>query len=292
MTNDKKKKVADLITGLRKSDKVSKDKIYALSATIKELIAEEKRKEDSDGLVVSAVQKSQEEVQKTLGTVRDETRKSALLISQGLKEVREALPQEVREVSITNILDVPIAKEMEVTNLGEVEKDLTEIRKSSFRLEKQGEENRVLFFELLKELLKGIGTLLSKITFKVQPTALHYETPQHVIIYDPVTKKAMSIKDLAQKSNSGQAFSTVVVDTDSIVNASQEALHQYHVSDVDDAGTTKYYGFLRANGYWYILQENTTASPKTYRYAVGTLDYTTAWTGRAGLTYGYFDTAF
>lgn len=61
---------------------------------------------------------------------------------------------------------------------------------------------------------------------------------------------------------------------------------KYKISDIDDAADPKYYGFITADGHWYILEENTAA--KTYRYAAGTSEYTTAWTGRAGLTYYYY----
>lgn len=60
----------------------------------------------------------------------------------------------------------------------------------------------------------------------------------------------------------------------------------YNISDIDDASNPKYYGFITMAGSWYILQENTTA--KTYRYAVGSSGYATAWTNRALQDYGYF----
>lgn len=61
---------------------------------------------------------------------------------------------------------------------------------------------------------------------------------------------------------------------------------RYHITDMDTAGGTKYYGFTGKDAYWMILQENTVAG--TYRYASGIGDYPTAWTGRAGLTYSYY----
>jgi len=65
-------------------------------------------------------------------------------------------------------------------------------------------------------------------------------------------------------------------------------LSAYNISDLDEAGATKYYGSIDASGNWYILQLTSTAA----RYAKGTSDYTTNWTGRAGLSYGYFDAVF
>jgi hypothetical protein len=62
---------------------------------------------------------------------------------------------------------------------------------------------------------------------------------------------------------------------------------EYFVSDEDSSGTTKYYGMITRTGAWLILKNDTTA--KSYRYAVGKYDYVTNWTGRAGLTYKYFN---
>lgn len=62
----------------------------------------------------------------------------------------------------------------------------------------------------------------------------------------------------------------------------------YHISDIDDASTVKYYGFVDADGNWYIMKEDTSVSPKTYRYVSGNVDYTTNFTDRASLSYNYF----
>lgn len=69
---------------------------------------------------------------------------------------------------------------------------------------------------------------------------------------------------------------------------SGNALNAYVISDLDEAGTTKYYGFLDPEGNWYILQLTSTAA----RYIKGTSSYATNWTGRAGLTYDYYNMIF
>jgi len=67
------------------------------------------------------------------------------------------------------------------------------------------------------------------------------------------------------------------------------SLH-YNISDTDDAGDPAYFGFLRANGNWYILRQE--VADKHYRYVQGESGYATAWTGRAALSYDYFDVVF
>lgn len=62
----------------------------------------------------------------------------------------------------------------------------------------------------------------------------------------------------------------------------------YQASDIDGAGATKYYGFVSRSGAWYIQEVTDT----TIRYTKGTSGYVAAFTGRAGLTYDYYDEVF
>jgi hypothetical protein len=67
------------------------------------------------------------------------------------------------------------------------------------------------------------------------------------------------------------------------------ALHKHgdeytelQISDMDIAGTTKYYGFLSSLG-WVIMKWNTTTNAFTYASG-GNSGYSTAWTNRATTT--------
>ena len=62
----------------------------------------------------------------------------------------------------------------------------------------------------------------------------------------------------------------------------------YKLSDIDDTTATEYYGYLLADGNWYIMKVTATAA----RYCKGTSNYATAWTGRIGLSYDYYDVIF
>jgi len=61
-------------------------------------------------------------------------------------------------------------------------------------------------------------------------------------------------------------------------------LQDYALTDIDDTTSTEYYGYTDKNGNWYIKQITSSAM----RFIRGTSSYATNWTGRAGLTYGYF----
>ena len=68
----------------------------------------------------------------------------------------------------------------------------------------------------------------------------------------------------------------------------EDSTIKYKISDIDDSGTTKYFGFTDKDGNWFIMSLTATEA----RYVKGTSGYTTNWTGRAGLTYDYFYNAF
>lgn len=63
----------------------------------------------------------------------------------------------------------------------------------------------------------------------------------------------------------------------------------YEITEIDDTSSPAYYGFLKKNGYWYIMRED---SAGAYRYAKGTTSFTANWTDRATLTYDYFNSIF
>lgn len=71
--------------------------------------------------------------------------------------------------------------------------------------------------------------------------------------------------------------------------AEKQPTDGYEISEIDDAASPAYYGFVHKTGAWYISREDANGS---YRYAKGPSDFPTAWTNRATLTYDYFDNVF
>ncbi len=61
---------------------------------------------------------------------------------------------------------------------------------------------------------------------------------------------------------------------------------QYIIHEADEASDPRYYGYVDHRGSWIIMKQ-TTASGE-HRYASGKSNFATNWTGRAGLTYGYY----
>lgn len=71
--------------------------------------------------------------------------------------------------------------------------------------------------------------------------------------------------------------------------AEKQPTDGYEISEIDDAATPAYYGFVHKTGAWYISREDANGS---YRYVKGPSDFPTAWANRATLTYDYFDNVF
>ena len=67
---------------------------------------------------------------------------------------------------------------------------------------------------------------------------------------------------------------------------SDRALTRYKISDIDSVGV--FYGYLADDGSWYIMS----GASGVYRYIQGNSGYIAAWSGRAGLSYDYFNNAF
>jgi len=69
-----------------------------------------------------------------------------------------------------------------------------------------------------------------------------------------------------------------------------DILAPYKISDFDDSGDPSYFGFVAADGSWYIMRFS--ASSLAIRYCRGASGYTTAWGSRTSQTYGYFSEIF
>ena len=59
----------------------------------------------------------------------------------------------------------------------------------------------------------------------------------------------------------------------------------YRMADTDTASDPKYYGFTGRGGKWYIMRKD----GEEYRYSRGSADYSTNWTDRAILLYGFIE---
>lgn len=75
---------------------------------------------------------------------------------------------------------------------------------------------------------------------------------------------------------------------DKIDPSEKQPTDGYKITDLDDSSPA-YYGFVNKDGGWFIQKEGTSGD---YRYAKGSSGYSSNWTGRAALSYDYFDNVF
>ena len=68
-----------------------------------------------------------------------------------------------------------------------------------------------------------------------------------------------------------------------------DLLARYRCADIDKTGDPQYFGFVDADGAWYIMELTIDTS---IRYCKGDDGYTLAWTNRGTNTYGYYYNIF
>lgn len=124
-------------------------------------------------------------------------------------------------------------------------------------------------------------------------------TSDKVKVTDAITDNTLTVLNRSviagRSSTGGGTYHNVKVNpSGALVTATTidngDPLVTYKISDTDTASDPKYYGSVAADGSWYIMKETTSAG--TYRYAKGASGYSTNWTGRASLSYDYFDVVF
>ncbi len=67
---------------------------------------------------------------------------------------------------------------------------------------------------------------------------------------------------------------------------------KYVICNKDDDATPNYYGFEAADGSWVIMRWTVSAGADVFAYDSGASGYSTAWTGRAALSYQSYGSEF
>lgn len=98
-----------------------------------------------------------------------------------------------------------------------------------------------------------------------------------------------AVRELIARPIPVPEFPTTMKISDSRGNDILDPTAGYAPSDVDEASDPKYYGFLAADGRWYIMKNT---GDTTFRYCTGMSSYASNWANRATLTYDYFSEVF
>jgi hypothetical protein len=70
---------------------------------------------------------------------------------------------------------------------------------------------------------------------------------------------------------------------------SENSQMDFQASNLDEASDPKYYGFVCADGAYFVMEKNDTAGTIKYCFGKNLANYDTDWTGRAALTYKRYD---
>ncbi len=148
----------------------------------------------------------------------------------------------------------PAPEAVSITNIDELAKTL---------LESQQQLNKTLSSLKLEPKIT-----VPKPTVTVQPT----DTQSIVAGLKKVEK---AIEDNAPGGGGGGAA------------GSQDPLQRFTPVDMDDSTTVQYYSYIATDGEFYIRKVDKSGAYTTIRFyfGKGVAEYTTAWTGRAALTY-------
>ncbi len=234
---------------------------------------------------------------------------------QRIKELEKVIKDNAPHFHIDEIL---FPKEMRISNLekdqkihGQVEiKEFPELQKIEGKVEiknwpkiKDIQKVEILNFPEQKEMEKPswvdsiIDSMLTKLASLLATVAaktvemmvrsnltVEFLRPQPVIMVDARGK--------ALKFNEQPRQTTTVISGGSSTASSavSDPVTGYKVADTDESGTVKYYGFINKAGAWYVMKNDTTTN--TFRFSKGSSNYPTGWTGRAALTYDYFNIIF
>lgn len=245
---------------------------------------------------------------KDLQLYHEESRKYLIDLNKGISDLTKLIQKQIdnyeppkEDVKVTGSVEVNTQKEVEITNLEEL---LVSIKQLGDILSGVIVENAIEIPESVRILnpddMKVDSMKVSNLSdikkyFDILANAIKNNKPIVKVEKQEVTFPISPRDAIPVRLSNGEKFYEAVMQAIS-GGGETDPLVGYQPSDIDDSGSTKYYGFVKANGYWYIMRQSSTGS---YRYIRGAPSdenggglYSDAWTNRANLTYNYFYEVF
>lgn len=243
---------------------------------VQRLIDARKRQDERTAQVVKTLEKQIEAIKKLNLTDSETEKKFSVLVKQ-FQALSDSIIKAGQALKSTN--------ELAPVHTDKVLDTLTSLVKAVSNIEFQPKISVEAPEVVVPETKLDLQPLLRAVK------ALKLEVPATDL--SDVTKGLSSVeravKDLIAKPVPVPEYPTTIKVSDSSGNDILDPTQGYAPSDVDETSDPKYYGFLKADGSWYIMKNT---SDTTYRYITGSSDYATNWTNRASLTYSYFSEAF
>jgi len=187
-------------------------------------------------------------------------------------------------VEIANKVDVVVENPVKEVTVLNPQKDVEVV--NDIKLKKPDWYKEFSDKDVIDAISGGFKWLSVQIKAKAQEVSLSKHTkPDNALAVKIYDAKGKIVSDfgggqMITASPSGGA-STGTTPTN------QDKLAKYRAADIDSDASPNYYGFVDLSGNWFILRESISAGADAYRYAAGTSNYTTNWTGRTSLSYDY-----
>lgn len=235
---------------------------------------------------------------------QEEHRQAFIDMNKGLVDLGEKIDKLIEsyvapssDVNVSGEVTVNTEKSVEVENLYELKESFTDL---ALRLETVIKDNshkplKNVTVENIKDIvipeavdIKNLDDL--KKYFDKVATAISDNQPIVNVEKQDVVFPTNPSKPIAVRLSDGKSWINTLTQAVSAAMPETDPLVGYQPSDIDDATATKYYGFVKTNGSWYIMRESSGA----YRYTRGDkkTDYETQWDGRTGLEYDYLYEVF
>lgn len=221
-----------------------------------------------------------------------------------LVEVRNAITKQLevykapeKDVVVTGAVTVNTEKEIEVTNIQKVVDALITLEKNIANAIRENAVTPVdtVTVKNLSDIKLDTVRVANiddiKGYFETLSDTIKNTQPQITVQKQDVTFPTSPTKPVPVRLSDGKSFYNAVFNAVASAGGGDgDPLSGYQITEKDDTGATKYYGYAKPNGAWYILRETSAGS---YRYARGQRTessgsiFSDAWADRANLTYGY-----
>lgn len=224
-------------------------------------------------------------------------KKSVDLMADKIKELNDKYVAPKDEVEVRGSVEVNTEPDIEVENLYEVTDALdmlsaditTAIVENSYKPYKEITVKNIteaIPKEVKINNLTELASYFTTLTNTIKSNKPLVNVTKQEVVFPTSPTKPISVRLSDGKAFINQLMAVVggsgsKVDSDSLVD--------YQICERDDSASTKYYGYAKMKGDWYIMRESSTGS---YRYAKGTTSFATNWTNRASLTYDYIYEVF
>lgn len=228
----------------------------------------------------------------------EENRTALIDLNKGFIEFKDLLKTHVEQYKAPPTeLKVNTEKSVEITNLESVidkfdtlaEKFETAIKENSYKpidsvTVKNIDQAKQSTVKI--ENLDDLADYFQNLADKIESNQPILKVIKQDVVFPKTAKEAIPVR-----LSDGKSFYKAMFQAVSAANVDTDPMVGYQITERDDTGSTKYFGYVNAKGAWIIQRESSTGS---YRWAIGDRTdsvgsiFPDAWTNRANLNYQYW----